>query len=337
MQNSLPTTDTNSQSDFNIKEQFFYYFQYWKWIIISVLICLSIAFIYLRYYVVEYGAAASILIKDEKKGGTSEYSAFSDLNIFSAKNNVANEIIVLKSRSLSKSVVKNLDLDISYFSQGRVVTRELYKEESPINIVFINKVPSYYEKDTTMVVNIKSKRQFTLSNSQKQTSKTFLFGQKIKSHLGEFIIQINPNYKNVIVGAEVHVVKSNLENISSFFRDKVNVFEIEKTNVINLTTSDRIDERGIDYLNALIEQYNLDAIKDRNEVAETTKEFITNRLDIITKELGGVEGKAEQFKKDRKLTNLEADSNLSLAESVDYNKSVLEIETNVKLNQFMVD
>ena len=173
MQNSLPTTDSNSQSDFNIKEQIFHYLQYWKWFVVSVLICLSFVFIYLRYYVVDYGAAASILIKDEKKGGTSEFSAFSDLNIFSAKNNVANEIIVLKSRSLSQNVVKNLDLDISYFSEGRVVTRELYKEESPINLVFVSKVNSYYEKDTTMVVTIKSKNRFALSNSQKQSSKTF--------------------------------------------------------------------------------------------------------------------------------------------------------------------
>ena len=96
MQNALPTADNNSTSDLNIKEQIFYYLQYWKWFILSVIICLIVVFFYLRYSVAEYGIASTILIKDEKKGGTSEFSAFSDLNIFSAKNNVANEIVILK-------------------------------------------------------------------------------------------------------------------------------------------------------------------------------------------------------------------------------------------------
>jgi uncharacterized protein involved in exopolysaccharide biosynthesis len=193
MQNSLPNLDstvTSSSSDFNVKEQILNYLQYWKWFLLSILICLSVVFIYLRYYVVEYGVASSILIKDEKKGGTSEFSAFSDLNIFSAKNNVDNEIVLLKSRTLSQNVVKKLDLDISYFIEGRVVYRELY-DDSPIKFVFIEKVKDYYEKDTTFIVSVKSNKEYVLSNFEKKNPKTFKFGQKIKSSLGIFIVTLN--------------------------------------------------------------------------------------------------------------------------------------------------
>ncbi len=116
MQNSLSQESSSShQNEVNIKDQILDYLHYWKWFVISVLLLLSLTFVYLRYYVVEYGAASSILIKDEKKGGTSELSVFTDLNIVSGKNNIDNEIFILNSRELSQNVVKKLDLDISYF------------------------------------------------------------------------------------------------------------------------------------------------------------------------------------------------------------------------------
>ena len=141
MKDSLPVTESNKSAatTFHIKEEIFKYLKYWKWFLLSVILSLLLAHIYLRYYIPMYGVASSILIKDDKKGGTSELSAFSELNIFSGKSNVANEISILKSRNLAQKVVKKLDLDISYLSEGRVVNRELYKN-SPIKILFFYKI-----------------------------------------------------------------------------------------------------------------------------------------------------------------------------------------------------
>ena len=149
MQNLLPTNE-HSRNDINIKDQIFIYLKYWKWFLLSIVICLIATSIYLRYYVVQYGVSASILIKDEKKGGTSELSVFSDLNIFSGRSNVDNEIGIIKSRTLSQNTVKELDLDISYFSEGRVVYREIYSD-TPIKVVFVKKADDYYVKDTVLL------------------------------------------------------------------------------------------------------------------------------------------------------------------------------------------
>ena len=195
MQNSLSNNDSSGliSNTISVKEQIFNYLQYWKWFVLSVFLCLAVVFTYLRYYVVEYGVASSILIKDEKKGGNSEYSAFGDLNIFSAKNNVDNEIAVLKSRTISQTVVQNLDLDITYFTEGRVVSRELYGDENPIKIVFINKVNNYYKKDTSFVVKIISKDKFSISDIEKKTAKIYSFNRKVHSTLGDFVITHKSN------------------------------------------------------------------------------------------------------------------------------------------------
>lgn len=169
MQNLLPVGES-STNEFSIKEHIYNYLYYWKWFVLSVLCFLIGTFVYMRYYVPQYGVATSILIKDERKGGSSELSAFSDLNIFSSKNNIDNEIAILKSRTLSQNVVKELNLDLAYFSEGRLVYRELYKD-SPVEVIFQDKSSNYYEKDTTFIISIVNKNEFTISNSKNSDSK----------------------------------------------------------------------------------------------------------------------------------------------------------------------
>ena len=335
MQNLLPNLEKAIKSEYNLKEQLFFYLQYWKWFAASVLIFLSISFIYLRYYTVEYGVSSTILLKDEKKGGSSEYSAISDMNLFSSKNNVDNEIAILKSRTLSQNVVEGLGLDISYFSLGRLVNLEMYKN-SPIKILFYDKSRNYNKISKTFTIKVISDTKYGLLDLNDEMSKEYTFGQKVSSQLGTYTI-----IKNTLVPIKntptINIVKSSLESKASSFRSILNITLIDKTNVINLSNTDQIPQRGIDFLDEIVKQYNQDAIRERNQVANITKDFINQRLQIITKELGGVEEQAEIFKKTRNLTSLEADSELSLAQATDYDRSVLNTETELKVSEFMLN
>jgi tyrosine-protein kinase Etk/Wzc len=335
MQNSLPNLESTNKSEFNLKEQLFFYSQYWKWFVVSVIFFLFISFIYLRYYVVEYGVTSTILIKDEKKGGSSEFSAISDMNLFSSKNNVDNEIAILKSRTLSQNVVELLELDVSYFTNDRLVDIELYND-SPVKILFYNKSKNYNKIYKKLTIKIESNTKYSLSDLDNKKSKRYTFGQKVHNQLGTFtVIKNNESTKNGPV--VINIVKFPLESKATAFRSSLTIILIDKTNVINLSNSDQIPQRGFDFLDELINQYNLDAIKERNQVANFTKDFIDQRLQIITKELGGVEEEQETFKKTRNLTSLEADSELSLAQATDYDRSVLNVETELKVSEFMLN
>lgn len=284
LQNTTTPSDTKSD-DFNIKDLLFRYLIYWKWFVLSVIICSALAYLFLRYKEVYYGVNAAILIKDEKKGGTSEFSAFSDLNIFAGKNNIENEIAILKSRGISQNVVKKLDLDISYFSEGRVVAKELYRD-SPIKMVFVKKNESYDARSQSWRVRVLDSKTFELSQPDLSQSQRYRFGQLIPSPIGTFFIQIKSFPVNKPM-SDILIVKSSVEAKANALRASLGVMSQEKTNIVNLSFTDLTQERGLDYLNGLIEQYNEDAVRDRNQVAEFTKEFINRRLEIITKELGG--------------------------------------------------
>ena len=335
MQNLLPNLETSNKSEINIKEQLFFYSQYWKWFVFSALFFLSVSFIYLRYYIVEYGVNSTILIKDEKKGGSSEFSAISDMNLFSSKNSVDNEIAILKSRTLSQNVVAGLDLDISYFSQDRLVNVEFYKD-SPIKILFYNKSKNYNKINKQLTIKVESDTNYSLSENNTEIFNEYIFGQKVTNELGTFtIIKNNVFSKNEL--PTISIVKSSLESTANDFRGSLTISLVDKTNVINLSNTDPIPQRGLDFLDEVVNQYNLDAIRERNQIANFTKDFIDQRLQIITKELGGVEQQQEIFKKTRNLTSLEADSELSLAQATDYDRSILNIETELKVSEFMLN
>ncbi|WP_282787335.1 GumC family protein, partial [Flavobacterium croceum] len=337
MNNAFPPLDksnkTTSYSEFNVKDVILEYLEYWKWFVLSVIVAFVAVMVYLRYYVPRYGVATTILIKDDKKGGQSELSAFSDLNLFSTKSSVENEIAILKSRELSQRVVSSMDLDISYFSEGRVVTRELYNG-SPIKVQFITKSEKYSIKDTSLVVKKVSEKAFVLSDFSKKKETKYLFGQPINTSLGKLVVL--QQAASSPVGTETFVVKSKLEPKALSFAGNLGIQNQEKTNVITLTINDILEQRAKDYLNSLVQQYNIDAINDRNEVANNTQKFIDERLVIINKELGEVETDAEVYKKQNRLTNLEADAQINLTKAEDYEKALIELETQIKVGQLML-
>ena len=124
-------------SNFNLKEEIENYISHWKWFVVGVFVCFTVAYLYLRYTIPQYKATSTILVKDDRKGSmASELSAFSDLGLLSGvKSNVDNEIEVIKSRTLIASTIKDLELTTAYLNLGRVKSEELYKG-SPIQIFF---------------------------------------------------------------------------------------------------------------------------------------------------------------------------------------------------------
>src|SRR5690606_39404773 len=83
-----------------------------------------------------YQANALIMLKDDYRGGAAnELSVLSELGIGGSKDNVENEMEVLKSRTLSEKTIEKLKFNINYFIEGRIKTQELYKN-SPIEAQF---------------------------------------------------------------------------------------------------------------------------------------------------------------------------------------------------------
>ncbi|RYY00765.1 tyrosine protein kinase, partial [bacterium] len=330
--NNVPMIENTEENSFSIKEQLEKYIIHLKWFVLSVCIFLIGAFLYLRYSTPEYSIDATVLIKDDKKGGLSELSeSFSDLGILGGgKSNVENEIEILKSRTLVENTVQDLELNISYFKDGRLKTTEAYKQ-SPVKVSFFDKTQDFYKRDTTFVIESLSSLRFNLLDVEKNKIGEFSFGKTIKTALGNMVVLYNS--ENVKSNNSFTTVRlSSLEKVTNHYRKKLQVTPINKmTSVLTLSIVDPVKDIGVDFLNKLIENYNEDAINDKSLVAKSTENFINQRLKRIVVELDTVEGDIEKFKKVNRVTDIVSEAQLFLENSSEYEKNSVETATRLKV------
>lgn len=332
MNNNQELLQENHESDFSIREQVEKYLAHWKWFLFTIVIALSCAFIYLRYATPLYRANATILVKDDKKGGlASEFSALSDLGMLGgAKSNVDNEVEVLKSRTLIYNTVEELKLNAHYIDHGRVKSVELYKN-SPIIFLFSPKTNDKKFKKIVFQVESVTNDTYRLSHADKEIG-VFRYNKLISSSFGNISVT-KSNQKDSKPNEEFSIdcVVSPLYREAQSFKSRLNVSPLSKnTSVVELSIVDEVPERGEDFLNTLVELYNQGAIEDKNLVAEKTSQFIGQRLEYITNELTDVEKDVEGFKSQNKLTDIQSETKLFLENASEYDKK--RIETEIQLN-----
>lgn len=330
-------------NEVNLREQLDKYLIHWKWFVLSAVLCLIFAFLYLRYTTPSYEASTSILVKDEKKGGMlSELSAFSDLGLSGGSvNNVDNEIEILKSRTLVESTVRQLNLNVNLLVEGNVVDRDIYGV-SPVSVYFLNKTEFFNEANVILKLDLLSNDSFSLENiidEDKEdkfilsSKKNFQFNEKIPTDIGQLIIRKTAFYGKNNFGKEkpIRITISPLESVTANFRGKLEVEPISKTSsVVNVSITDPVQKRAEEFLDNMIQIYNENAAEDKNFISENTSKFISERLVLITQELDGVEQDVESFKKSNQLTDIESEAKLFIEGSNEYDKKG--VETEIQLN-----
>ncbi|HLF51199.1 GumC family protein [Flavobacterium sp.] len=340
MQQNQTIIPDGEENNFNFRDQLELYLMQWKWFVLSVLLLLAGAYFYLRYAVPQYKAVTTILVKDEKKGGmASELSAFADLGMLSgAKSNVDNEIEILKSRTLIQATVKELGLNVSYLSLGRVKSAEIYKN-APIEILFSTVSKDFYKKSHTYRIESSSDSKFTFYD---ETGKLgdYSYGQVIQCKEGKCTILKKQRAK--LKGADndfnITIQIHPMESVVESFKGRINVMPLSKTtSIAELSIIDPVSEKAEDFLNTMIRIYNEDAIADKNSISENTSKFIEQRLLLITDELDGVEKEAETFKKANRVTDITSEAGLFLQNASEFEKKEIEIETQLKVVKSMTD
>lgn len=80
----------------------------------------------------------------------------------------------------------------------------------------------------------------------------------------------------------------------------------KEASVLDLSISDESPDRAKDVLLTLIDVYNEKWVKDKNRMAESTSEFIEERLTNLTKELENVDEKISDYKSANLLPDIQA-------------------------------
>lgn len=343
MENNM--LNEKSEQDFQFRDIIDQYASHWKWFVLAVFISLLTAYIYLRYTAPQYKAATTILVKDEKKGGlSSELSAFADMGIGGVKNNLDNEIEILKSRTLVESTLRKMNLAVAIVSQGKIISSDLYKN-APIIVTFLNKSKDFEDRTAAFEFKATAPNSFELQEeAEKKTllapKVSYRYGESIPSKLGNFVI--NKSLVHPLSHGEsattLQIVITPLEKVVNSYRSRLTVNPLSKTSsVVELSLVDPVVEKAEDFLNNLVKNYNEDAAADKNFISENTSRFIANRLVLITEELDGVEQNVQDFKNSNRLTDIETEAKLFIEGSSEYDKKGVEADIQLNMIGSMLD
>lgn len=318
----------NQSSDLKLELQ--RYLRWWPLFIVSVFIALFIAWVYLRYATPQYLTSSSLYVKIQsaKKGELMGVKDFQNMALPSGlmTNAVDNELSILKSKPLLYNVVKEIGLDVKVISRGKFKDVELY-EKSPFSgsIIKLNE-PRYFKSDTYSI-SPDEKNGFILKNEKSIIKGKF--SEPLKMNWGWIVLNRNTNFSFVtpltVSFINPRIVVNQLEASITLSIPE------EKSNIIEISTKGTIPIRSENILNELMKQYNIDAIKDKNEEALATANFIDQRLEVITKELGGIEDKKESYKEANKIADLQSQIELDLKNASENTKKIMEMSTQLEM------
>ena len=126
----------NNEETIDLKALVLKYTQYWSYFLLSVFITILFGFIYNHITIPEYSVSTTLEIRDDNNTQLGAENLIEGLELFSGKNNLTNEIIILKSYNITEKIIKELNLGISYFQHGFLQTKEIF-EKSPF-IVYVD-------------------------------------------------------------------------------------------------------------------------------------------------------------------------------------------------------
>ena len=318
----------NQSSDLKLELQ--RYLRWWPLFIVSVFIALFIAWVYLRYATPQYLTSSSLYVKIQsaKKGELMGVKDFQNMALPSGlmTNAVDNELSILKSKPLLYNVVKEIGLDVKVISGGKFKDTDLY-EKAPFSGSIIKLNEPRYFKSHTYSISPDEKNGFILKNEKSIIKGKF--SEPLKMNWGWIVLNRNTNISFVtpltVSFINPRIVVNQLEASITLSIPE------EKSNIIEISTKGTIPIRSENILNELMKQYNIDAIKDKNEEALATANFIDQRLEVITKELGGIEDKKESYKEANKIADLQSQIELDLKNASENTKKIMEMSTQLEM------
>lgn len=346
--------NTEEQSSINFQTIYTAFILNWKWFLLSIIICVGLGFLYLKYSTPIYNVTAKLLIKDDNNdkrsggGALQALESMSNLGIISNNYGVENEQEILTSTTVTEQAIKDLKLYTSYFIKGNVKSRLVYKEQ-PINVDMdfehLEKLNAPVELKITRDNNTyKVSGTYYISEDEVTSSGPFEIKRTlsqlpaiIRTQVGNLTLTKNSRYK-LEDGETLIVYLNSPRSTAHAYIKNLSVEQTSKTSsVFNIQLQGENITRSTDYLNQLVTCYNRQANEDKNEIAVRTEEFINDRLTKIDAELSTTDGALENYKRQNKLMELQLDAMTTSTNTSTYEQKLNEANTQISLISSLIN
>ena len=310
----------------------------WHWFALSLVVTLSVAALYILSTPNVYTRSASILVKDDSKGGSASSALsndFADLGMFKSNTNINNELLTISSPTLMTEVVKRLGLNETYTIRKGLKRVQLYKV-SPVSVMPKDK-NSIVGFQIEMTDSIKfTLSDFTLEGEDVDGTVSGAFNDSIQPPVGSMYISTTQYFNEEYAGASIAYNHGSIVGTTDYYTKNLRAeLGNEDATIINLSIEDASIQKAEDILNTLIEVYNEKWIQDKNQIAVSTSQFIGDRLGVIENELGHVDENISSYKSEHLLPDVQAASNLYLTQSAENKKELFALNNQLSTAQYI--
>ena len=320
----------------------------WKWFLLSLIVCLGMGYVYLRYARPQFQSTTKVLIKDDddskRRGmGSSMIQNAANLGFISNSNGFDNEIEILSAHDLAQQAVYDMKAYVSYYHKGTFKDPLVYKEQE-INVDLDLKHLKRLNAPIKMIIK-RDGNSYKVTGSYFVPIDAFIYEKDpvnfektitglpatINTRVGNIQLTANKGFK-LEDGEGIKAVIVSPEMAANKYVKNLTVSQTSKTTTIaELVLNDEDPQRSVDYLKTLIKVYNRQANEDKNEIAYRTEQFINNRLEKINAELGNTEGQLESYKKRNRMVEMKINATASVQNADEFEQKLNEANTQVEL------
>ena len=324
--------NNNKTNEIDLRKVMRVVLDHWWWFLVSVVLFLGLGMAYYLRKSPTWKTDAAIMLR--QKDAASGMEAFSMLGL-TGNQAAEDEVVVLASRGLLYQAIDALNLWESNSKKGGLRWEGEFLNPG-ITVDYIALTEDAQKESFSVTVKplktgykIKTKRGFFHRSSVKVPD----LNAPVETGVGTILVHAN---RALSPDTVYRVQHSRRELVVARYRKAIKVSQHKKeSNVITLSTASPLPERDKALLYQMIEQYNLNAVVDKNMIATNTAQFIEERLAIITAELSEAENAVAYYKEQNNIADISAQANLFLQASSAEQRALAEIETQLSLVEYI--
>ena len=332
--------DSKNNKEINFKELIKPYLKNWKYFLGTIFLMGVLAIYYIKSTPTIYKIQTSVLIKDAKKmsSASGDFGVLQSLGGFSGMgtSSIENELGVFESKTIVNDVLKEYNFQTPVYAKQRFNDLELYGKTNPY---IINVISEKDAESPEKPIFIKRKGdEIVLSSEEWESDIKTSFNKTTNLPFAIIMISKNPAFKvpSKAKMEEIYFNYSDFESTVVDFQQSLIVDLLDKEGtIINLSVHFANKDKAKDFLNSLVRQYNIYAVNDKNIESKNTKDFIDERIALISKELGDVENQKAGYKSNNNIVDLPTEAKINLQLKEQSKAQILEIETQLELNNIL--
>lgn len=338
--NNTAQSSTPKRGSIKLKEFLFVCLSNWYWFVISLVICLVLAYLHIQKQTPMYVQSAAMMIKSDGDGKSMSDNAvmFQDLGITNGNSKIEDEVAMLNSPDLMASVVRNLGLSTSYYVEGRFRNEELYGSTLPVNV----EMPDLEETQSASYhLTLDGKGDYTITDltlNGRPLNRGEIHGKigtPISTPVGKVLVKPGKSYNDQLT-TKILVSYSPVKAVAAALQGGLSTDENQFSDkIIEIKYVSNNPEKAHDIVDGVIAAYNARWMKDKSELADNSSKFIDQRIQLLQSELGSVDNDISSFKSANLVPDVDAAASMYMSQATASSNALRELRNQDYMTRYI--